>query len=168
MPEAIVPNYSTESSACFDLHACIPTGTVVSAKVKNNCGFTDVPYERDDKITSHGTGTISIYPGSRVLVPTGLKFHIPELHSLRLHPRSGLAFKNGLMLANCEGVIDEDYVEEVYVALYNASNDVFILKHGDRIAQAELVCDTRIKISESLDAPKRKTTRSGGFGSTGV
>lgn len=161
---AIVPAYSTEASACFDLHACLPAGTRVRAKVKTN------PLSRDtDAIFAPGSElTISITPGARALIPTGLKFHIPKGHSLRLHPRSGHAFKNGVTLINCEGVVDEDYVDEVFVAVYNTSNEIFVIKHGDRICQAELVKDIKVNISESKVEPTKKTNRNGGFGSTGV
>jgi dUTP pyrophosphatase len=161
---AIIPAYSTEASACFDIHACLPQGTRVKAKVKTN------PLSRDtDAILASGPDlTVTIAPGARALIPTGLKFHIPKGHSLRLHPRSGHAFKSGIMLANCEGIIDEDYVDEVFVAVYNTSNEAFTIKHGDRICQAELLKDIKVNISESKSEPTKKTSRSGGFGSTGV
>jgi dUTP pyrophosphatase len=161
---AITPQYSTEASACFDIHACLPQSTRVKAKVKTN------PLSRDTDaiLPSNSDLTITLPPGARALIPTGLKFHIPKNHSLRLHPRSGHAFKNGITLVNCEGIIDEDYVDEVFVAVYNTSNEPFVIKHGDRICQAELVKDIKVNISESKVEPTKKTSRSGGFGSTGV
>ena len=161
---AVTPQYSTEASACFDLYVCTPKGTQVKAKVKTS------PFSRDtDTILTSGSDlAIIVPPGARALIPTGLKFHIPKGHSLRLHPRSGHAFKNGITLINCEGIIDEDYVDEVFVAVYNTSNEPFTIKHSDRICQAELAKDIKVNISESKTEPIKKTSRSGGFGSTGV
>lgn len=154
-----MPSYSTQASACFDVHACVVSGTTIKMKVAEGNG--DLNCHVLDSV-------VEVLPGSRALIPTGLIFDIPLGHSLRLHPRSGLAFKNGLMLANCEGVIDEDYVDEVFVAVYNSSTQPFVIKHGDRIAQCELVKDERTSISETTEKPSRKTDRNGGFGSTGV
>lgn len=160
--DAVVPSYATERSACFDISACIAKDSVVRAKTPATLRFTE-----DSRELEVVDNKIVISPGVRVLVPTGLKFDIPENHSLRLHPRSGLAFKHGLTLANCEGVVDEDYIEEVFVAVQNTSNVDIIIKHGERICQAELVKDTRVCIQESFDAPTLKSSRTGGFGSTG-
>lgn len=162
-PDATIPSYATEKSACFDICACISKDSVVKAKFPATLRVTE-----NDVVLSIKDGKISIPPGARALVPTGLKFDIPSSHSIRLHPRSGLAFKNGLTLSNCEGVIDEDYIEEVLVSVCNNSSVDVIIGHGDRICQAELVKDTRIEIIESTEAPLSKSSRTGGFGSTGV
>ena len=130
---------ATKGSACFDISA-------------------HVPYE----------GLIPIPPGERILIPTGIVFDIPEGHSVRLHPRSGMAFKKGLTLVNAEGIIDSDYVEEVFVALHNVSGKEQIVSHGERIAQAEMVRSLVYKIFQADERPERKTSRSGGFGSTGT
>ena len=130
---------ATSGSACFDIAA-------------------HVPYE----------GSVTIDLNERVLIPTGIVFDIPEGHSVRLHPRSGLAFKKGLTLVNAEGIIDSDYVEEVFVALHNISGKEQIVAHGERIAQAEMVRSLVHKIFQIDERPERKTSRSGGFGSTGT
>jgi dUTP pyrophosphatase len=103
-----------------------------------------------------------------MLIPTGLVFNIPDGYSIRIHPRSGISFKNGIQLANCEGVIDSDYYHETFVALVNMSDVPFTIKHGDRIAQAELVQDLGAKFSETTERPEMRTNRQGGFGSTGI
>jgi len=87
---------------------------------------------------------------------------------VRVYARSGLSTKTGLCLANSVGVIDSDYVEEVFVPIINNSDQMVPLYHGDRIAQAELVLDTRVEPVYILERPRRKTDRDGGFGSTGV
>jgi dUTP pyrophosphatase len=103
-----------------------------------------------------------------VLVPTGLIFDIPEGFSLRIHARSGLSLKEGLVLANSEAVIDSDYVDEVFVLLYNRSSVGRTIRIGERIAQAELVESVQYTIKETKKQPTVKTDRTGGMGSTGV
>jgi len=169
VPEAIVPSYATESSACFDIHACITADSQIKALVTDQRAFFNVVSEQEILLRpKNSEQKIILPPQSRALIPTGLIFDIPIGHSLRLHPRSGLAFKNGIALANSEGVVDEDYVNQVYVAVINHSDVDFTISHGDRICQAELVKDLRIEIQEILEKPTIKTTRVGGFGSTGV
>lgn len=158
-PEAILPQYATKDSACFDIHACLIPHTTVKSRCWNN---------EEDVMHVNEYGILLIHPMSRVLIPTGLIFEIPKNHSLRLHPRSGLAFKHGINLSNCEGVVDEDYTDQVYIAIQNNSNVTFKVNHGDRICQAELVCDARYPIAETQIKPIAKQSRSGGFGSTGV
>ena len=103
----------------------------------------------------------------RVMVPTGLILDIPEGYSVRLHSRSGLAWKDGIYLTNCEGVIDSDYVEPVFVMLTSISQSPKHIKHGDRICQAELVEKIYHEFEEINEPPSQKTDRYGGFGSTG-
>jgi len=101
-------------------------------------------------------------------IPTGLILDIPEGYSVRIHARSGLAYKKGINLLNCEGIIDSDYTDELKILLYNTSNIDFHIKHCDRIAQGELVKSLDYTIEECYTAPTQKTDRVGGFGSTGV
>lgn len=158
-PEAALPEYATKESACFDLHACLIPHTTVKTRSWNN--DEDIMYVNE-------YGILLLHPMTRALIPTGLVFDIPKNHSVRIHPRSGLSFKYGINLSNCEGVIDQDYTDQVFISLYNASNLSFKINHGDRICQAELVCDARYPVVETTIKPKPKTNRSGGFGSTGV
>ena len=111
---------------------------------------------------------IELYPGERVLVPTGLIFNIPEGYSVRLHTRSSVSLKKGLTMPNGEGIIDSDYYHQTFVMLYNAGADEVRIYHGDRIAQGELVENVRTKLEETKDVPEQTTSRVGGFGSTGV
>lgn len=164
---AIIPKYATEKSACFDIHACLDNNSKIKSFIIDNSPYMTSCKERSVTLKYTEKYGLIIEPRSRALVPTGLSFSIPNNHSIRLHPRSGLSFKNGIILANCEGVIDEDYVEEVFVPIYNISNKEFIIKHGDRICQAELVLDTRVKIIETYNKIDKKSDRNGGFGSTG-
>ncbi len=110
---------------------------------------------------------VVIPPGGRVLIPTGLAVAVPPGYELQVRPRSGLALKNGIVLPNSPGTVDEDYRGELLVIVMNAGADPFTVERGMRIAQAVLAPVVRIAWQEvdDLDA----TTRgAGGFGSTGV
>lgn len=156
---AVIPNKMTEGSACFDLAACI-VGDDVGEIVAYN--------ENSERVfmTTRGA-TLSIPPGYRVLVPTGIIMDIPEGYSVRLHPRSSLAWKHGLMLANNEGVIDSDYVEPVFALIYNFTEAFVDINHGDRIVQCELAPVVPAEFAELEARPAQKTSRDGGLGSTG-
>jgi dUTP pyrophosphatase len=157
-PDVKMPEFATEQSACFDIAAQFAGKGLYYGYNANNTLF-----ER------HLTpGGIKIMPQERMLVPTGLIFDIPEGFSLRLHARSGLSLKQGLVLANSEAVIDSDFVHETSVLLYNMSNNPIIIKDGDRVAQAELVEVLKYEFAEIKTAPRDKTSRKGGLGSTGV
>jgi len=152
-----IPKHQTNQSACFDL-------AFSSAGKGNYTGYTSMnkPFTRLTK------GSITIAPGERVLVPTGLIMDIPEGYSVRLHARSGTSLKQGLVLANAEGVIDSDYVEEVMVILFNTSGNAITVNSGDRVAQAELVKNVEYTVEQTPSRPLTKTQRVGGFGSTGI
>lgn len=157
---AIFPKYSTQYSACFDIHACLYKPV--------SCIYFSHTELKEVKTELEVCGEVVLPPKSRSLIPTGLKFNIPINCSVRLHPRSGVSFKNGLTLSNSEGIIDEDYYDEVMVSIYNSSEQVQIITNGDRICQAELVVDSRCRLLPTLDCPSKKSDRSGGFGSTGI
>ena len=106
-------------------------------------------------------------PGQRAAVPTGLAMAIPDGFEVQVRPRSGLAFKHGLTVANAPGTIDSDYRGEVKVLLVNLGTEAVTIERGMRIAQLVPAAVTRAKlvVVETLD----DTTRgSGGFGSTGA
>ena len=107
-------------------------------------------------------------PMERALIRTGLTFKIPDGYSIRLHPRSGMALKYGLTLANCEGVVDEDYTFETKIIMLNTSNDHIKIYNRDRIAQAELVKYEQPRFLEIFETITKESNRNGGFGSTGV
>ena len=73
-----------------------------------------------------------------------------------------------MIIPNGEGIIDSDYYHQTYVMLYNGSADEVRINHGDRIAQGELIENYSYSLEETKDIPEQKTTRVGGFGSTGV
>lgn len=157
--QASLPQFATEASACFDLKACLSPTDIVKKRV----ALTNI----EVGVSISPDRNIDIHPGDRVLIPTGLIFDIPVGYSVRLHPRSGLSFKDGIVLANAEGIIDADYVDPVFVIVQNVSDVTCKIKHGDRICQGELVKVEAHLIQELNDAPQIKTSRTGGIGSTG-
>ncbi|MEP2718716.1 dUTP diphosphatase [Pseudophaeobacter sp.] len=112
-------------------------------------------------------GAVTLAPGARALVPTGLRMEIPLGYEVQIRPRSGLALKHGITLPNSPGTIDSDYRGALGVIVMNAGADDFVINHGDRIAQMVVapVVQAQITLVEALDTTKRG---SGGFGSTGV
>lgn len=109
---------------------------------------------------------VTLKPGGRHLVPTGLSIALPQGFEAQVRPRSGLAVKHGVTVLNSPGTIDCDYRGEVKVPLINHGQDDFIIARGDRIAQMVIAPVTRISWAEveSLDETVRGT---GGFGSSG-
>ena len=162
-PEAVDPNFQTQMAACFDLTACFSKNTLIKI-YKGKDDVATYPILDGDK----GEYFVTLMPGERALIPTGLIFDLPEGMSLRLHPRSGMALKYGLMLANCEGIVDEDYVYETkFIILNTNQNDAIRIYSRERIAQAELVRYEQCQFEEIYTEPGQKSDRVGGFGSTG-
>tara|TARA_Y100000004_G_scaffold188021_1_gene241590 strand:- start:687 stop:1253 length:567 start_codon:yes stop_codon:yes gene_type:complete len=175
----IHPKFGTDQAACFDIHAHL-RGPVTSEDVPpiirsvkwfdsyNQLHETvpEVTFENDNPVA-----TFKLGPQCRALIPTGMIVDIPESFSGRIHPRSGIAWKNGVTLINAEGVIDSDYREEVFVPLHNTTDIPFLIKHGDRIAQMEVTkpySNINYFVSTEATPKKSKSNRKGGFGSTGV
>ena len=117
-------------------------------------------------IRANLTEPIILAPNQRKAVSTGLFFELPENYEIQVRPRSGLALKNGISVLNSPGTIDSDYRGEIAVILINHSNEDFVIKDGDRIAQIVLTKFETIEWSEvnSINSTDRG---SGGFGSTG-
>ncbi len=105
--------------------------------------------------------------GDRALVPTGLMVAVPPGHELQVRPRSGLAWRHGIVLPNSPGTIDEDYRGELQVILMNLGPAPFTIERGMRVAQAVLAPVVRAvwREVEAHDATARGV---GGFGSTGL
>ncbi|MEC8022535.1 MAG: dUTP diphosphatase, partial [Myxococcota bacterium] len=110
---------------------------------------------------------VTIAPGARTLIPTGLALAIPRGFEAQVRPRSGLAIRHGITLLNSPGTIDSDYRGEVHVILANLGSHEFVVTRGARIAQMVISELARVTIVEvqALTATERGD---GGFGSTGV
>lgn len=112
-------------------------------------------------------GGLTLAPGARALVPTGLRIALPAGYEAQIRPRSGLALKHGITLPNAPGTIDADYRGPLGVIVMNAGDKPFEIRHGDRIAQMVVapVVQARFAEADALDDTARGA---GGFGSTGV
>ena len=132
-----LPAYETSGSAGMDLRAAVPE---------------DAP--------------VTLAPGARVLVPTGLKIALEPGWEAQVRPRSGLALKHGITCLNSPGTIDSDYRGEVGVILANLGQVPFVIRRGERIAQMVIAQHAHAVIAEveTLDETERGA---GGFGSTG-
>lgn len=137
-PGVALPSYATEGAAGADLRA----------------NFAD-------------RRAVTLAPGERALVPTGLRLEIPEGYEVQIRPRSGLALKHGITLPNAPGTIDWDYRGPLGVIVMNAGPEAFTIAHGDRIAQMVVapVVQAGFELVEDLSDSARGA---GGFGSTGV
>ncbi|WP_416832930.1 MAG: dUTP diphosphatase [Erythrobacter sp.] len=109
---------------------------------------------------------VTIAPGARHPVATGLSMAIPQGYEIQVRPRSGLAFKHGITVPNTPGTIDSDYRGELKVLLINHGTEDFAIARGDRVAQLVLAPVVQAAWAEvdELDATERGA---GGFGSTG-
>ena len=132
-----LPAYETPGSAGMDLRAAVPE---------------DAP--------------ITLEPGQRVLVPTGLKIALEQGWEAQIRPRSGLALKHGVTCLNSPGTIDSDYRGEVGVILINHGQVAFEIQRGERIAQMVIAPYAQAVMAE-VEALDETARGAGGFGSTG-
>jgi len=110
---------------------------------------------------------IVLEPGDRALVPTGVRIAIPNGYVGLVHPRSGLAVKNGITVLNAPGTIDSGYRGEIMVPLINHSREQFSISRGDRIAQIIFQAYEQVRFIAVAELPGSQRG-SQGFGSTGV
>ena len=110
---------------------------------------------------------ITLQPGERRLIPTGLFIALPEGYEAQIRPRSGLAIKHGITVLNSPGTIDADYRGEVGIILINHSDKAFVIEDGERVGQMVVAQYSRVEWNETdtLDETERGA---GGFGHTGV
>ena len=143
----------------------------VSIQVVNTSGnplpFYATPSAAGMDVRASLASPVTIAPGKRALIPTGLRVAIPDGYEMQLRPRSGLALKNGITLLNTPGTIDADYRGEIGVILANLGDEDFTVTDGDRICQAVIapVVHACWIECESLDETERAD---GGFGNSGV
>ena len=109
---------------------------------------------------------LSLLPGARALVPTGISIAIPEGYEAQVRPRSGMAAKHGITVLNTPGTIDSDYRGEIKVILINHGQERFEVKRGERIAQLIVQKIERVELKE-VEHLTESGRGSGGFGSTG-
>lgn len=111
--------------------------------------------------------SITLQPGARVLVPTGIVLALPSGYEAQIRPRSGLALKDGITVLNAPGTIDSDYRGEVSVLLINFSNEAFTIERGMRIAQMVVSRFVQINMQDVANLPG-SPRGANGFGSTGT
>lgn len=112
-------------------------------------------------------GDVTLAPGKRMLVPTGLSIALPPGYEAQVRPRSGLALRNGITVLNSPGTVDADYRGEVGVILANLGDEDFVITRGMRIAQMVVAPVTRLQWAVVDELPDSERGE-GGFGSTGT
>lgn len=112
------------------------------------------------------TVDVTLTPGERRLVPTGLRMSIPEGYEGQVRPRSGLALKHGIGMVNAPGTIDSDYRGEIGVLLINLGQETVTFQKGERIAQLVICPIARARLLP-MDELEQTVRGAGGFGSTG-
>lgn len=147
--------------------------TIIQVKIKKLDNFigTLPEYATEHSagmdLTSANEQPITIKAGEIKLIPTGIAIALPELCEAQIRPRSGLAAKHGITVANAPGTIDADYRGEIKVILINLAKEDFIIEKGMRIAQMVISKYERILWQES-NVLAETVRGNGGFGSTGV
>ncbi len=131
-----LPSYETPGAAGLDVRAALPEAA-----------------------------PLTIAPGARARVPTGLVFGIPDGFEIQVRPRSGLAFRQGLTVLNAPGTVDADYRGEVQVLLVNLGSEAITIQRGERIAQLVVAPLLQARLVEG--EPDESARGVGGFGSTG-
>lgn len=158
-----LPARSTFWAAMYDLEAHI----TMEMKYLAGYGASNVKINVPVR-NINGDVCITIQPGERVLIPTGLTMAIEEGYSLRIFSRSGMTLKSGIVAANGVGVIDCDYRDEVYVILTNVSDRKVVISNGMRVAQCEVIKDSLVTWEVVDTLPVAGSDRIGGLGSTGT
>jgi dUTP pyrophosphatase len=127
-------------------------------------------YESDSGFDLYSTEEITIPAFGRVLVPTGTYFDIPPGHEIQVRTKSGLAIKEGLMVLNSPGTVDEGYTGEVKVIIFNVNNHEFTIKKAMKVAQAVLArCHQGVSVDlMPINEIADKDRNENGFGSTGI
>ncbi|MCE3005549.1 MAG: dUTP diphosphatase [Rickettsiales bacterium] len=146
----------------------------------SNIAITRLPHGKDLALpayaTTHSAGMdlmaaiadpITLAPGERKLIPTGIAIALPDGFEAQVRPRSGLALKHGLSIVNAPGTVDADYRGEVGVLLINLGQENFTIERGMRIAQMVIAPYSRARFTEVLELPSSERGE-GGFGSTGT
>ncbi|WP_445664635.1 dUTP diphosphatase [Fodinibius sp. AD559] len=110
---------------------------------------------------------ITLQPGERQLIPSGLKMAMPQGYEAQMRPRSGLAYRNGITMLNTPGTIDADYRGELKMLTINLGDEKFTINHGDRIAQMVIAPVIQAEVDE-VEILSETERGDGGFGSTGV
>jgi len=148
---------------------------------KLNLQITKLSHGRDLPLPQYGTEEsvgadlhaaieepITLQPGERALIPTGIKLALELGYEVQLRPRSGLALKHGLTVLNTPATIDPDYRGEIKVILINLGQEEFTVERGMRIAQMVVAPFVQVDWCQVEDLSDNTNRRGNGFGSTGI
>ena len=142
----------------------------MKVRIVNNSKHELPKYETDHSagmdLRANITDEVVLKPLDRALVKTGLFIELPVGYEAQVRPRSGLAYKKGITVLNTPGTIDADYRGEIGVILVNLSNDKFVVKDGERIAQM-IIAKHETANWESVEILNDSARGAGGFGHTG-
>ncbi len=159
-------------NAAAGVPTSVPTNVEIRFRLRPECEDLGPPEYASDlaagaDLRAALDGPLTLAPGARVVVPTGLTLEIPPGFEAQVRARSGLALKKGLALANGVGTIDADYRGEVGVIVVNLGAEPVTLSRGERIAQLVVAPVVRARFTR---APELNGTArgAGGFGSTGT
>jgi dUTP pyrophosphatase len=145
-----------------------PAVDVLVVRLDPDLPLPEYAHPGDAGVDLRSTTDVVIEPGGRVMVPTGLAIALPRGFAAFVHPRSGLATKHGVTVANAPGTIDAGYRGEVKVALVNLDpTESMTIRRGDRVAQLVVQRVERIAFHEVQQLPG-SARAAGGFGSTGI
>ena len=159
-PGVILPKAESQFAAGLDIKANL-FQPIDKFNIKFGCTFS-VTNKTADALVD----LITIHPGGRLLVPTGIKVAIPIGYEIEVRPRSGLAIKHGVTIVNTPGTIDCDYRGEIMIILANNGSEDFEIRNGDRIGQLCLRKTEHLEWDEVEKLPSTDRGE-GGFGSTG-
>jgi len=153
-----------------EIQEYIPTIDLSYKKTKENTIDPKYAYISDSGFDLYSTEDVWIHSLDRQLVSTGLHFDIPEGYEIQVRSKSGLALKQGLMVLNSPGTVDQGYLGEIKIILFNTTREKVKIEKGQKIAQAVLcpvVSGKWVKLTEKSDLGN-KDRNDNGFGSTGI
>lgn len=167
-PEDITRSDNLEIGTCRDL----PAAPLVKVKRLAHGRDLDLPsYETalaaGCDVRAAVADPLTLKPGERFMVPTGIAIALPPGWEAQMRPRSGLAAKHGISCVNSPGTIDADYRGELKVILINHGTEDFVVNRGDRIGQM-VIAPVWQAVFEEVDDLDETSRGAGGFGSTGV
>lgn len=150
-----------ETDSCYDICAYIPSKEVLTELAKDNDRFAKLL----NRLSAYGSDSIVIAPGETIVVPTNVCFELPNNIECQCRPRSGLT-SQGITIG--WGTVDEDYRGDIGIIVTNISNENFIIKSGERIAQLYFNRKTKVILEDHTGEEVSETDRGdAGFGSTG-
>ena len=147
----------------------------LSVNFKNTSNNSNPEYTKEGDsgfdLRAYLAGPVKLLPMMRAVIPTGLFFEIPKHFEIQIRSRSGLAAKNGVIVLNSPGTVDQNYIGEIKVILINLGEEPFVINNGDRIAQAIIAgvfSKTEINLSNVNNINENTSRGSDGFGSSGL